>query len=34
MRSDAIQKLESELEEDERREMQPPANLGALPDFY
>jgi hypothetical protein len=34
MRNNAVQKLESEIEEGDRREMQPPSNLGALPEFY
>jgi hypothetical protein len=34
MKNDAIQKLELARVEEERREMQPPTNLGEMPEFY
>jgi hypothetical protein len=34
MKNNAIQKLEVARIEDERKEMQPPTNLGAMPEFY
>jgi hypothetical protein len=34
MKTDALLKLGEALEEDERKEMQGPSNLGALPGFY
>jgi hypothetical protein len=33
-KTEALQKLGAALEEDERKEMQAPANLGAMPEFY
>jgi hypothetical protein len=34
MKNEAIQKLEMARVEGERKEMQPPTNLGAMPEFY